>query len=378
MPSSITTSSVPELLLTAGAGRDVLRADLVASKGSYARRPARIVGIEHVAQGRDVFTQQMQATIQHHSDVLHLVLNDAIVAGQGSVVSASGKLLTESAAEFLNHGRAPDHFQTTGPGQFILNSAPERHISTPSLLVKRPWWRNYGHWLVDGAALLATLSAIKLPPKWQIVIGPQESPVMRKVVQDTIALLAPDVPVVEQPDHITWTFSSLHYVTPVHIPPLFKLPFARNNLRALFQREFGPTRVPRRIYVARSTPTRRRIGNEAELVEICRQRDFEVVFPERLTVYEQVRLFRSCEIVVGIKGAALTNTIFSPNSIGMIVLSPGTFTDPFFWDLAGQVNIDYTEIFGQVTTESGVPSAQEFWIDPQVFTAEVEALIERV
>ncbi|PPQ39238.1 hypothetical protein CCS01_01590 [Rhodopila globiformis] len=329
-------------------------------------------------QGREAFMQQMQATTNHYDEILRLVLNDAIVAGQGSVVSASGKLLRESAVEFLNHGRTPDQFQTAGDGQFTLSTAPEQHISTPSLLVKRPWWRNYGHWLVDGAALLATLSAITLPTDWQVVVGLQENPAMRKVVRDTVALLAPNVPIVEQPDNAVWTFSLLHYVTPVHVPPLFKLPLARNNLRALLIRQFHPAHAPRRIYVARSAPIGRRIVNESDLIEICRRRGFEVVFPEKLTVCEQASLFRNSEIVVGVKGAALTNTIFSPNSLGMIVLSPGTFTDPFFWDLAGQANIDYTEIFGQVTMESTRPSEQNFWIDPQIFSTEMDALVERL
>jgi capsular polysaccharide biosynthesis protein len=305
-------------------------------------------------------------------------MNDAIVVGQGTVISKSGTLLAESAAEFLNHGLVPEGLHVVAPSQFALNVPPGRHISTPSLLVKRPWWRNYGHWLVDGAALLAMISAVQMPSKWQIVVGAHENQSMKKVINDTISLLAPGVPIIEQPDDLPWTFSSLHYITPVHIPPLFKLPVARNSLRALFLRDACPARAQRRIYVARDTRRGRTITNEQDLIEICRQRGFEVLSPEDFSVEEQATIFHESEVVVGIKGAALTNMLFSPNSVGIMVLSPGTFTDPFFWDLVSQNQTDYTEVFGAAGTALGPSPSSDFWISPETFRSELDALITRI
>ncbi len=174
-----------------------------------------------------------------------------------------------------------------------------------------------------------------MPTEWQVVVGQQESEAMRQVVADTLAVLVPGVRFIEQPDDVSWTFSSLHYITPVHVPPLFKPSLALSSLRARFSRDVGQPRTPRRIYVARDTTRKRAVLNEHELIKICQERDFNVVFPERSSIVEQARLFQNTDLVVGIKGASLTNALFSSNISGMIVPSPGTFTAPFFWDLVG-------------------------------------------
>jgi hypothetical protein len=61
----------------------------------------------------------------------------------------------------------------------------------------------------------------------------------------------------------------------------------------------------------------------------------------------------------------------------MLVLSPGTFNDPFFWDLAGQCNMDYTEIFGPVVAPLRSAGANNFQIIASVFASELDLLIER-
>ncbi len=149
----ISPISLRTLLATSGSARsDIAHADIVVPGGSYRRRSARIVGTENIGYDRDGFAHQMQTTVQSYDDVVRIVLKDATVCGQGTVISKRGRLLAESAAEFLNHHHAPDGLRAVGPGQFALNAPPERYISVPSILVKRPSWRNYGHWLVDGAA----------------------------------------------------------------------------------------------------------------------------------------------------------------------------------------------------------------------------------
>ena len=65
---------------------------------------------------------------------------------------------------------------------------------------------------------------------WSIVIGANESPVMRRIVRETLDLLVPGTPVLEHPDGEAWQFADLRYVMPLHVPPQFKLPAAIRRL----------------------------------------------------------------------------------------------------------------------------------------------------
>src|ERR1700733_15579042 len=84
----------------------ILHADVVATSGTYTRREPRIVGTEFLSDPnlhRDIVTR----TSQTYPTVYRIELAGAMVAGQGTVVTRSDRLLSESAAEFLNHNTAP-------------------------------------------------------------------------------------------------------------------------------------------------------------------------------------------------------------------------------------------------------------------------------
>jgi capsular polysaccharide biosynthesis protein len=374
MPDEISVIAVAELvehkfMQATGNAAGVQRVDRVATAGSYQRPPPRAVDTsgldaDQVETVRELFKSSQQPV----GSVRCLALKDATVAGQGSVVTRDGRLLHDSAREFFANGRPPDGFETVAEGKLRLTVAEQRQIAAPSLLLKRPWWRNYGHWLVDSAAMLALATRLRLPAGWQIVVGRQQAPRMREIVAETAAILAPGVPVVEHPDEAAWRFSTLFYPTPLYVPPLFKHPEGLASLRAMLLREL--VREPagqRRLFVSRGDHPARRLQNEAELIAIAQARGYEVVRPELLDLAGQAQLFRSAGCVVGVKGAALTNLIFCPGGASALVLSPGEFPDPFFWDLACHASLGYAEMFGQVTSRDRPRSHNPFVIDPARF-----------
>jgi capsular polysaccharide biosynthesis protein len=268
------------------------------------------------------------------------------VLGQGSVVTAGGALLVESCWEFFSHaGGCPPGLKKLANGHQRLEQRPARHIERPSLLVKGPFWRDYGRWLLDGAGLLARLPAMELPADCQIIVGAHEDPKLRAIMRETLDRLAPERPVVEQPDDEAWTVAALHYVTPLQYPPLSKHPAAIAELAARLQ-DATPAAGRRRLYVMRDSAAEGQLVNEAEVIALCRRLDFEVVQPERLTLRDQAALFRSAACVVGVQGAALTNVVFCPAGARLFVLSPADLSDPFYWDLASLRGMDYGEMFG--------------------------------
>lgn len=342
-------------------------AGTLAPSGSYHRCAPRAIDIDRLdADQRPWLATIFAARDQAYDELRRAVLRDALIAGQGSVVTREGWLLRESALEFLANGATPEGFAPTDDGSLRL-PLPCRRIAAPVLLLKRPWWRNYGHWLVDSAAMLALAARLSMPANWSIVVGRQEHPPMRQVVADTLACLAPGVPVLEHPDDEIWACDELHYIGPVHVPPLFKHKEALVALRAGLLPAAGAPPADRRLFVSRGNHGTRRLSNEADLVAQAMARGYEVVEPQLFDLAGQARLFDTAACVVGVKGAALANLLFCRPGAACLVLSPGDFPDPFFWDLAGHAGVSYAELFGGLTQHDRARSHNSFAVDPDRF-----------
>jgi hypothetical protein len=219
------------------------------------------------------------ATHQTYEDVLKVVLQRALVATHGAVITQDGHLLRESCWEFIGAGLVPHGMMRRDDGSYELTAPPTRHVRDPALLLKRPWWRSYRHFLIDAASLLAFAATHLDVAKLQLVIGKEDNPVLRRSMLDLIGMVAPGVAILEQPDDEIWRFSDLHYITPVHIPPICKLPQALSALHARALAAVGARRVdpPMPRLMLLPDPTEHpRLSNESDIVlagsVLCRDR----------------------------------------------------------------------------------------------------------
>jgi capsular polysaccharide biosynthesis protein len=337
--------------------------DLAALPAYRRKLPFRIDATEIDSDQRPWVEAYFAQDIAESDSVRHLRIANALVVGQGTVIAGETCLIRESAAEFLAHGDTPDGLVRLEEGGFAPKTPTNVVIEKPSLLLKRPWYRNYGHWVVDNAALLSLAGRLTLPGEWQIVTGRYDGG-LQAIVRETLEILAPGVAVIEHPDDEAWRFAELHYVSPVHIPPLFKLPEGLACLRAQILRGRLADGTPRRaIYVMREAHERRKLANEDAVVALCQEFGIEVVSPERMSLRDQAGLFHRASLVVGVKGAGLTNALFCTPRAHVIVLSPADFPDPFFWDLVGQFGGNYSEIFGALVGRDCGQSENPFTID---------------
>ena len=351
---------------------EIVAAAVLHPYGSYARRAPVFLDAEALHGGLlDDYAIYMSQRRQEFGPIHAVSLANVLVGGQGSVALPSGVLVRETVLEYLAHGLTPTGMVRTGPDAYAFAGPVTRVVDAPAVLLQRPWYGNYGHWLVDAAALLALLADTALPPSACLVVGAQESEGLRRVVQDSLGMLRPGLPVLQRGHDETWRFNHLIYVMPVHVPPLFKLPAALRQLRRAFVP--GPAAGGRRLFVTRSGALRR-LENEAEIIALCTARGFEVVRPELLPVAGQARLFSEAEAVIGVKGAALTNGIFCSPGSALMVLSPSDFNDPFFFDIASQGDMRYGEVFGRITETSRPASHNAFQVAPE----KVEAMLDAV
>jgi hypothetical protein len=340
--------------------------------GSYERQaPFYVDAAQADTATRATVANHNTILTQQYAGIRMVGLPGATMTGQGAVFTRSGQLVKESVVEFTVHGQAPDGFTLSGMGGYTVPARVDRVISEPCLLAKRPWYRNFGHWLVDGASVVALCADVIAVQNLTVVIGHFDSPKMRDVVRDTIAQLAPGATVLEHPDEEIWRFDNLQYVAPPHVPPLFKLPEALRRIRLGF---LGPEERAggRRIFITRRQAGNRRLVNEPEIYRLCAARGFDLVDTEAMTIREQAALFASAAAVIGAKGAALTNVMFCRPGTKVMVLSPSDFPDPFFWDIAGQIGCDYGEVFGPVITDKP-RGLNEFMVEAPRVAAMLEA-----
>ncbi len=346
----------------------IAQVQLIAPSGQYARRPPEKVYADRLLPSERIYHDYISTTIQDYPSIYCIEFASAIVTGQGAVISQDGRLLDDSCWEFFVHGHVPFGLRLDDNGILIQIASPTTYVHRPSLLVKRPWWRNFGHWMVDGAALLAMIPDLTLPSNYQVVVGTFEDPKMREVVYDMLKVLCPGVDVVEQPDDEMWLFSELYYMTPVHRPPLFKFPTSLHRLRSIFLPRAILELTTRRFFIQRGAEPRRPLENETEVLSICKFFNIQPVRPELLSIEQQISLFNSAEIIIGVKGAALANIIFCKATTKIIVLSPNDFADPFFWDIAGQLSLHYFEVFGPISTSVAGQAQNSFSIDTNDLT----------
>lgn len=165
----------------------------------------------------------------------------------------------------------------------------------------------YYHQTVEHLGTLAIAEALGLPSDMPLVVNHDLAPFQREqfemlgIPEERLIRVAPDAPlrfellwVASRPTH------GGHWIDPL-VP-------------AWFRRRLGlPDRPGRRkLYLSRAGTDRRRVANEAALVERLAARGFEIVRPEILSVREQVALFAEASHIVAPTGAALTNMVYAP------------------------------------------------------------------
>ncbi|KRA29957.1 MULTISPECIES: glycosyltransferase family 61 protein [unclassified Nocardioides] len=89
--------------------------------------------------------------------------------------------------------------------------------------------------------------------------------------------------------------------------------------------EAGRTEWPRRIFIARRIA--KRACDNADVVErMFADRGFEIVYPEDLSLGDQVAMFRSAEVVAGFAGSGMFQIAFVPHPIHVIQVGSSSYT----------------------------------------------------
>ena len=123
----------------------------------------------------------------------------------------------------------------------------------------------------------------------------------------------------------------------------FISPVAIQHLRRELARRVAPAiDAPRRIYLSRRGAATRRLANEAELLPLLEQHGFTVVDAESLGAAEQLALFQSADVILGVDGAVLVNLLIAPAHARVGVIVARGLYQPRHYYVSAPIGHDFT------------------------------------
>jgi len=134
----------------------------------------------------------------------------------------------------------------------------------------------------------------------------------------------------------------------------------------------------RRLFVSRAGASQRRVRNEKECAQALRETSgVELVVTDGMSLRDEIKLFRSAELVVGGHGAGLTNIAFAPTGARLVELASPTYWHSMFAEIAALKRQPHALVWGRpVGPSAGVPGTKhDYTVDVDRVVAAVAAAL---
>jgi capsular polysaccharide biosynthesis protein len=307
-------------------------------------------------------------------------IDNAIVCGEGiicrktsdGIFAVSETLINATTARSILPLRKDQDKSLYVDASFCRRKLPP---DTAYAFLRQVSDNNYGHWLVEGLPKVAILAEHFDISSLKFIVTrhlpTRQSAAMRKVYLDSLAAFGIEpkqiVPMAREAVQI----ERLLYPLPLAVHPWVKAPRVIQILEDLRDKIGAGRRGPKRIYASRAFARKRRLRNETEILRILKDFDVAVVYPERHSFVDQVRLFADAELLVGNNGANLANAVFAPRGVRIFAVASEAMRDDFFWDLAELKSGGYFSLHGKAT-DPNPDMNSDFRIDPVAFRSMLE------
>lgn len=332
---------------------------------------AEIVDPNDLAHLMRVFTDAEQAVM----GMRLYELPDAVTFSTGEVVIDGRYLLVES----ILHSR-PHNSGATRLIDEALAVAEKRFTMSPGercdrgLLLNQWSPRNYGHFLVEILPKVGFARERADLGETDLLVNRGITGAIGAVYRECLDRSGYKRGLVPVPAQMQ--VERLLFVTTAGIHGINKYAPAIQYVRSLFlsgEEKPCPPRNGRRLWVLRKEEYKRRLTNQAELVEMARSFGYEVVVPEAMSVAEQAATFAEASACIGPIGAGLSNIMFCWPGTPVITLCPNFGRETFFYDIASIIGAPYTYLFGPATDPS-LRFNSDYSVDPARLHSALEEL----
>jgi hypothetical protein len=191
----------------------------------------------------------------------------------------------------------------------------------------------YWHWLFDSVTRLSLMDRFPADTK---VITPPLTPWMRWYLER----LGLENLIIET-DATALRVEHFYFSSPSSMTGCWN-PYAVAFLRRSFLPYGSPPSdsLPKRFYIIREGYTRG-ISNEQEVRNYFKSQDWSLIAPEKLSIPDQIALFRDAEAITGLHGSALTNLVWCSPGASVIEFIPVNFMSGAFEWLARFNSLDH-------------------------------------
>ena len=147
----------------------------------------------------------------------------------------------------------------------------------------------------------------------------------------------------------------IFFVEKLFIPSIEKTDWSSKKIKLIqnFFKKIYPSKsssinqnykLQKKIYISRKLAIKRHLKNEDEFLPLLKKHGFSKVFLEKMTIKDQVKLFRSISHVIAPHGAGLTNVLFAPNNIKILEIRPILTSGNFCFENLFAINWPMYEI----------------------------------
>ena len=304
-------------------------------------------------------------------------ITNACVSNLGVISTFDGHIITESADQFISKKQKLDGFIKISENRFILKKIQDVHIfKGKHILLKNKHAENYGHFILECLPNIRLLSEISGLANIKVVIHKTENPYLRRSFYEALALAGVQKEQIVEfgGENNIGVFEELLYPSPITNHPTWKSKVSITYCEQLANKinESDRSKPERRsnpsayLYVSRGTGFKRRPTNESDVIALLVSAGYKVIYPEKMSVQEQIAIFSCAKVIVGILGAAMTNIIFSPQTTQIIMLTPDSISGYFFWDLANLKKQDYYALSCKTTSQKRGYGDADFYVDINV------------
>jgi capsular polysaccharide biosynthesis protein len=215
----------------------------------------------------------------------------------------------------------------------------QRVVDSEPFLITDYWSTNYFHWLTDALSRLflvrdrANKSPLLLPASY-------ESKDHVKATLNAFGITNVDFIRTDE------AVECRSLLMPTHAAPSghYNDDVIR-NVRSLLLKAFDRPRneaTGGKIYLSRGLAKKRRIANEAGVIDLLTNYGFQIVHPDELSFDEQVQVFSNARYLISNHGAGLTNMLFMPEGSRVLELRhEDDYIRNWFFILSSALNLNY-------------------------------------
>ena len=307
----------------------------------------------------EIFTQNQTYPI--YAKVLHRIPQVRIRGKSGTLTLPDGSVCHQNAWALEHITGSPD-YSTRWRGPVV-----QKKGNYVTLIFY--WGLCYYHWFND---VLCTLyQNLELYPEDTRFIIPSDAQPHHLAALDLLGI-GPEKRLPFDGSEV-WVLENLWFQPPAAHPE-DHTPGALTWLGRTLSAAVLPssTEKPVRLFISRRTAAGRSVDNEEDLVSLLAKHGFIRIACEKLSLPDQIRLFRQAEAIVAPHGSGLLNSIYSPPGTPVLELFSAGDIRRHYWGLAHEMRLSYRFLVGEPVLGRGPEP------DIQVNLARVEAWIESV